>query len=449
MTRFVVRRLLQSLLTILGVMVVTFLLFRVVSGDIAAAHEGAKATEQAKAVWRHLHGYDRPLVVNVHRRLKIADLTKGDDALLILDVADDESKAADRLALLPSDIEGESRSIRLGRYVLGLDWDTPITELAGGMDLRADLGAGRGAAKATFEIRTASGKRIVVDATGMESVGELLDSINNHPENRQTGSDLPAVEATITELSFAQVLDSQFVDHLRSAVTFQSRSLVDNRKLTEIILERAPKSLALTVPALALGWFTAMIISCFVAYYHDTWIDKLGVFLSVLGMCVPFLAYMIYGQWFMFSIAPQHAYGLSHRANVYVPVAIIVIAGMGGSVRFYRTVILDQVNRDYVRTAKAKGAPLPAILFKHVLKNCMLPILTNLILAIPFLIMGSLLAESYFGIPGLGDLMLSSINGRDEPIMSGLVFLSALIYTVGILVTDLSYAVFDPRVRLR
>ncbi|MDP7288652.1 MAG: ABC transporter permease, partial [Phycisphaerae bacterium] len=146
--------------------------------------------------------------------------------------------------------------------------------------------------------------------------------------------------------------------------------------------------------------------------------------------------------------APTRAYGLAYRSNVYLPIAIMVIAGLGGSVRFYRTVILDQVNRDYVRTARAKGASLPAVLFKHVLKNCMLPILTNLILALPFLIMGSLLVETYFGIPGLGDLLLSSINGRDEPVVNAMVFLTAIIYTTGVMLTDISYALFDPRIRL-
>ena len=177
--------------------------------------------------------------------------------------------------------------------------------------------------------------------------------------------------------------------------------------------------------------------------------DKVGVFLCVLGMCIPVLAYMILGQWLVFEIAPRHAYGIYYRANAYVPIFIMVIAGLGTRVRFYRTVILDETNRDYVRTARAKGVPLPDILFKHVLRNCMLPILTSLIMAIPFLITGSLLFESYFGIPGLGDLTLTSIGDRNEPILSGMVFLTTLIYTVGILVTDLSYAVFDPRIRLR
>ena len=107
------------------------------------------------------------------------------------------------------------------------------------------------------------------------------------------------------------------------------------------------------------------------------------------------------------------------------------------------------MHRDYVRTARAKGVSLPTILFKHVLKNCMLPILTNLVLAIPFLIMGSLLVEQSFGIPGLGDLMITSINSRDEPIMTGMVFLTALVYTIGLLLTDLSYVLFDPRIRIK
>ncbi|KKL07562.1 hypothetical protein LCGC14_2584780 [marine sediment metagenome] len=245
-------------------------------------------------------------------------------------------------------------------------------------------------------------------------------------------------------------MHEQFWMHLGQSITFQGKSYESHeKKLLTIIAEKAKYSLALTVPAMALGWLLAMIISCLVAYYHDTWIDRIGVFLSVLGMCVPFLAYMILGQWLMFKIDPDVAWGLDRPTNIYIPITIAVIAGMGGSVRFYRTIILDEVSRDYVRTARAKGVPLPGVLFRHVLKNCMLPILTNLVLAIPFLIMGSLLLERFFGVPGLGDLMLSSITSRDVPIIAGLTFLTAVIYVVGLLVTDILYAVFDPRIRLR
>jgi len=241
----------------------------------------------------------------------------------------------------------------------------------------------------------------------------------------------------------------QFFNHLYKSVTFQGRSYATDQKLTTIIAHKAKYSLGITVPAMALGWISAMIISCVVAYYRDTWVDRIGVFLAVLGMCVPFLAYMVLGQWLMFQINPERAWGLDKPSNIYVPVLIAVVAGIGGSVRFYRTVFLDEIGRDYVRTARAKGVPLYSVLFSHVLKNCMLPILTNLVTAIPFLIMGSLLLERFFGVPGLGDLMLSSITTRDVPIITGLTFLTAVVYVVSLLVTDVMYAVFDPRIRLR
>jgi peptide/nickel transport system permease protein len=173
------------------------------------------------------------------------------------------------------------------------------------------------------------------------------------------------------------------------------------------------------------------------------------VLLTVLGMCIPYLAYMLLGQWVMFKIAPEYAAGLFHPSSIYVPVLIAVVAGLGSEVRFYRTIILNEINKDYVRTARAKGVPLTSILFLHVLKNCMLPILTDLISTIPFLIMGALLLERFFGIPGLGDLLLTSITSRDVPIITGLTYLTAVLYVISLIITDILYAVFDPRIRLQ
>jgi peptide/nickel transport system permease protein len=244
--------------------------------------------------------------------------------------------------------------------------------------------------------------------------------------------------------------DSQFFHHLYNSVTFSGYSYQwEDRRLLDIIGERAKYSMALTIPQLAVGWFIGLLISSIVAYWRGTLVDHLGVFLAVLGMCVPFLAYIIFGQLLMFEISPEHAWGISHTVNIYVPVMIGVAAGVGANVRFYRTIILDQVNQDYVRTARAKGVPLPSILGKHVLKNCMLPILTSLVLSIPFLILGSLLLEKFFGIPGLGDLMINSITSKDVPLITGLTFLTALVYVTGLLITDVLYGIFDPRIRLK
>jgi peptide/nickel transport system permease protein len=517
MSLFILRRLGQSVLTILGVMTITFLLFRVISGDVAAANLGEKATARQKADWRHSHGYDLPSVVNLHRQLLLADKTVPHvkDAPP-LDASDlPGSRATQALALIlatadesePSETpqggrKDKRQNVLMGRYVFRLSRDTSIARLTDGEPLveavrpapppeqpageppatapstsaATTSGASPAASPSTpaaspSAASSASGpgasgpgalpprpppppeplmkftlgdkSTLIVNLAGVQTCGDVTDRINNAPGNNGR------LEAGISDWSFSQAFDSQFFHHLWNSVRFEARSLKDNRKLTEIIAQHAPYSLAITIPAMALEWMLGLAVACFVAYYRGSLADKIGVFLSVLGMCIPFLGFMILGQWLMFKVLPEHAYGISNRANVYLPIAIMVAAGLGGMVRFYRTVILDETNRDYVRTAKAKGVPLPTILFKHVLRNCMLPILTSLILSIPFLIMGSLLVETYFGINGLGDLMISSIQNRDEPVMNCMVFLTALIYTIGVLLTDISYAVFDPRIRLK
>lgn len=448
MSNFILRRLGQSIVTIFSVMIFTFLLFRCFAGDIAAAHVGKTAKESEKAAWLMKHGYDRPWVFNYHKHLVIQDKTTGPKPFSISDMPN--SRFVSSMGLVMADPAkrkklslGEERTL-LGKYVLNLTDKTPLEKLVResrvtkeGKESTSIL------ANAGMLLSLSDGSSLKVSLKDAETTGQLLERINTHPANKGR------VIASISQWKLSNLFETQFFLHLGNSVTFSARSLDTNKKMIEIIKERAPFSLALTIPAMALGWVSAMIVSCFVAYYRNTWLDKVGVFLSVLGMCIPYLAFLILGQSIMFRLYPTHAFGLENRANIYIPVAIMVIAGLGGSVRFYRTVILDEVNREYVRTAKAKGLSVSAILFRHVLKNCMLPILTNLILAIPFLMMGSLLVERQFGIPGLGDLLLTSVSSRDEPIMSGLVFLTALIYTIGMLLTDLSYALFDPRIRLR
>ena len=439
MGNYILRRLGQALLTVLGVMIITFMLFRGMPGDVAAANLGPKADELRKAQWRHNHGYDRPLLINVHRALLFSDNTSGEHSF---EVRDGERNAlATALALARADGETGKNTL-MGRYIALLSPKTPIAELTANRPLAAGPNDRQvQALQTTFLL--ADGGEITVDFTGAGTAGELIARVKDAPGNNGR------LTCRISDWSATDVVKSQFFAHLWNSISFQARSFKDNQTLWEIVRQRGPASLSVQIPALALEWFLGLGVAAFVAYYRGSRFDKAVVFLCVLGMCVPFLAFMILGQMAMFAVSPAHAYGAAHKSNVYVPVAIMVIAGLGGQVRFYRTVILDEVNRDYVRTAFAKGVSLPSVLFKHVLKNCMLPVLTSLILAIPFLIMGGLLVETFFGIPGLGDLMITSINDRNEPIMTSLVFLTAVIYTVGILITDVCYAVFDPRIRLR
>ncbi len=430
-------------MTVFGVMVVTFLLFRVMAGDVASANLSPKASATQKAEWHHQHGYDRPWFVNYHRQMLIIDNTEGPNPLRALSVKGSNVVLALGLFTpgqkdFPNLDKTALQHRLIGKYVPLLKGSTSIEELTAEEQLTTE-----DAPRPVLGLKLSDESELRVDLEGVKSFGELGRRIEQHPDNNGR------VEVTTTQWHLSDLFNSQFVHHLVMSVTFQARSLADNKKLTTVVAERAPYSLALMIPALALGWILSLTIACFVAYFRGTLIDRAGVFLSVLGMCIPPLAFMIFGQWFMFEIAPRYAYGTYNLVNIYVPVIILAMAGLGARVRFYRTIILDETNRDYVRTARAKGLPLLSVLFKHILRNCMLPILTNLITMIPFLILGSILFENYFGIPGLGALMLNSITQRDEPILSALVFLIAAVYTLSVLITDLSYAVFDPRVRLR
>jgi peptide/nickel transport system permease protein len=137
---------------------------------------------------------------------------------------------------------------------------------------------------------------------------------------------------------------------------------------------------------------------------------------------------------------------LSTAQYVALPVLIGIVTGLGANVRFYRTVMLDEMRSDYVRTAFAKGLSKRRILFKHVLKNAMIPIITRVVLAIPFLFLGSLLLERFFGIPGLGYLMIEAIGSRDYFVINAMTYISAILFVVFNVITDICYALVDVRV---
>jgi peptide/nickel transport system permease protein len=443
MTGYIARRLVQAVFTVLGVMLLTFVLFRVIAGDVSTAYVNQKLGAEARQAFYEKHKLDRPSIFNYHRRLLLVDNTDGPHPYEITDK--NGSLAARALSLhLASIHRGGAAGSRLqmaGRLVFALSPKTPLLSMTGGRPLLSEKTGISGASG--LSVSLSDGTVFFVDLSKVRTCGDFIAAVASCPGNAGK------LTAAISRWSPASLFDSQFFWHLWENVSFTGRSYATNQSLLEIIGERGRFSLSITVPAMVLTWLLAMILSCFVAYYRDTWIDRIGVLITVLGMCVPYLAYMLLGQWIMFKIAPGYAAGLAHPSSIYVPVFIAVAAGLGAEVRFYRTIILNEINKDYVRTARAKGVPLPSILFLHVLKNCMLPILTELITTIPFLILGSLLLERFFGIPGLGDLLLTSITSRDVPIVTGLTFLTAVLYVVSLLITDVLYAVFDPRIHLK
>ena len=212
-------------------------------------------------------------------------------------------------------------------------------------------------------------------------------------------------------------------------------------------------SLAITLPTFLIGILVNITVSMIVAYYRATYVDFWGTILAVILMSVSTLFYIIGGQWVFGKILrlfPISGYdtGTDMLKFVILPVVIGIIGGVGTGIRFYRTIFLEEVNQDYVRTARAKGLSEAVVLFKHTLKNAMIPILTNVVLVIPFLFIGSLVMEAFFAIPGLGGFTIEAIHAQDFAIVRSMVYIGSVLYIIGLLLTDISYTLVDPRIRL-
>lgn len=253
----------------------------------------------------------------------------------------------------------------------------------------------------------------------------------------------------------AAPLDTMLAEHLRRMLTFDfGNSDADDTPIVDRLRQGVGPSLALTVPLFLLGLLCAVSLALLVAYRRDTALDRTTQVACVLLMSVPILLWIVGGQfllgkllrWFPISgFDPSPEVLLRFLA---MPVLIGVLAHLGQEVRYYRTVFLEERNRDYVRTAYAKGCSPAQVMRRHVLRNALIPILTNVVIEIPFLFTGSILLESFFGIPGLGSMTVDAINGNDFATLRVMVFLGALLFIAGQVATDIAYALADPRVRL-
>ncbi|MDO9424007.1 MAG: ABC transporter permease [Methylobacter sp.] len=324
MTQYIIRRLLYSLPLLMGVNILTFVLFFVVNSpdDMARMQLGQKhVTEQSIANWKQQHGYDVPLLWN--------------------DEAQGEKKITDTIFY-------------------------------------------------------------------QKSVGLFLFRFGVSDSGRNIGAD---------------------------------------------IKERAMPSLAVALPTLMVGLLVNICFALMMVLFRNSYLEHAGLVLCVILMSISSLFYIIGGQFFIgkvFRLVPISGYddGMAAIKFLILPVLIGVFSGIGSGVRWYRTLFLEEVEKDYVRTARAKGLTETQTLFRHVLPNAMIPILTGVVVVLPLLFMGSLIMESFFSIPGLGSYTIDAINSQDFAIVRAMVFLGSVLYVIGLLLTDISYTLVDPRVRL-
>lgn len=342
--------------------------------------------------------------------------------------------------------------------------------------------------------------------------GVVIDAIRIEPQRVPEGDLPPVIVADATaEMAvvvddpwtfgafFRSLWDNQYFDALRRIVTlsFDQRSWsVESQSVGSIIASSIVPSLSVTLPVLVMTTLISTSLGLFASFNRGKPLDRGVMFLAVLGMSISYLVYVIVGQYFgaqwprlafdveIFAVSGYESVlpiwsdvrgGLIDRGvedpgfirtlvgwfaalpgslsswpyYCLLPVIIGVIVAMGYDTRFFRAVMVEECNKDYIRTARAKGASNKRVMFKHMLRNALIPIITRVMISLPFIIMGSLLVEIYFQIPGMGKQLFDAITNKDFPVVEAITALLAAIFIVTNILTDVLYAIVDPRVTLK
>lgn len=269
---------------------------------------------------------------------------------------------------------------------------------------------------------------------------------------QQRGYDLPLLFNT-HETGLDKIKDTIFYQKSLRLFAFDFGISDSGRNIGQDIQQRMWSSLAVALPSLIIGLMVNISVALMMVLFRQSYLEFSIIVLCIIIMSISSLFYIIGGQFIigkLLMLVPISGYdtGINAYKFLILPVVIGVVSGVGAGARWYRTLFLEEIEQDYVRTARAKGLTETQVLFKHVLKNAMIPILTGVVVVLPLLFMGSLITESFFSIPGLGSYTIDAINSQDFAIVRAMVFLGSVLYIIGLLLTDISYTLVDPRVRL-
>jgi len=252
----------------------------------------------------------------------------------------------------------------------------------------------------------------------------------------------------------AKVTDTVFFDSSLKMFAFDFGRADNGRDIATEVARRAGPSLSLALPVFLVGLGLSVTIALGLAFFRGTYLDFWGVTFLVAMMSISALFFIVAGQFVLakvLQLVPISGFegGADSYRFLLLPIAVGVVSQIGPEARFYRTIFLEEIGRDYVRTARSKGLSEPVVLFRHVLRNALIPILTRSVVLIPLLFMGSLITESFFSIPGLGSYLIEAIAAQDFAIVRAMVFIGSVLYIIGLILTDITYSWADPRIRLQ
>lgn len=407
MFKFFIKRLLFSLAIIAGVMLLTFMLFNVAAGDPAAALLGKNASPEELENMRFKLGSDLPVIFGFYRRSE-----------------------AFSVPALPCKLEDGKE------LVIKRNFDSKLP---------------------TFVKVKFNGQ---LNNSPYENEGELLYEIG---DERQEFLFEGNAEITEMEILYRQPnpFNSQFSKFLSEIVRFDDKapyvhffdmgeSLLTHEKVTDIIKRSIVPSLLLMLPVFLGELLFGIALSLIAIAFKDTWVDKGILVVSIAGMSISYLVLIIFFQWFFgFYCDLFPVWGSESVRHYILPVLCGITYGIGGNVRFYRSLFANEFHKEYIRTARAKGCSSPKIYTCHLLKNAAIPIIAQSSTTLPFLFTGSLLLESFFGIPGLGSAGVDALNNSDLQLLKALVLFSAVLFIIFNFAADFVYALVDPRVKIK
>lgn len=430
---FILRRCAYSVLIMLGVLILTFVLFRVAAGDPAAAVLGKNPSPEELENMRMRLGSDKPLFFGGWRNTAVypeADFSNSRTSFAGISYGGTVKASAEGLLLQPG------ASIRFQRGFAIPDPVRMNAEFSGTLALN-----GKPASSENGSFR-----KVIASPPGSAE----LKNVSEKP-------------VLIRKISFQRpakhFFDSQLTDSIAELVSFKKEfpyvsffnfgeTLLTRTPIREVLWSGMQASLLLMLPIFFGELFAGIVLAMVSAACRGKWPDHIIMLLSVAGMSISYLALIIFCQWlfgYYWNLFP--VWGWDSPRHLLLPVIVGIISGTGSGVRFYRTVFLNEMNREYLRTAAAKGCSSTVICFKHLLRNAAIPIITRASTILPFLFTGSLLLESFFGIPGLGFRGVDALNSSDLQTLKALVILSAFLFVIINLLADLAYAWADPRVR--
>ena len=257
------------------------------------------------------------------------------------------------------------------------------------------------------------------------------------------------------QMGLDKSLPLQYLDLLYQVFTFDfGRSWSSKQQISTLIVNGLGPSLSITVPGFLLTLLVTIPLSLLLAFKRQSLLDQTALVVCLALVSISSVVYVLAGQYFLayqlgwFPISGWDNSWSGRWPYAALPIIIMVTLSLGSYILFFRTVFLDEMFQDYVRTARAKGLSNRKILLKHVLRNALVPIITLVVLQIPFLIVGSLLIESFFGSPGLGGLIYQAIQESDFPVIKAMTIISAILYMLFQLLSDVLYALVDPKIRL-